>query len=372
MSDPTKILVVDDEPMNRTVMTELLGAEFEIQCADDSLACIDILDSWSPDLILMDVKMPGIDGLETCRQIRSNPETEYIPVIFVSALNLPEERIAGYEAGGDDYIVKPYNEQELLQKIRLSIENSQKLKEFKQSSQESMQTALTAMTNTAELGNILHFYQDSFSIDSYDEVADKLLEVLSGYGLNAVISIFTPEKQINKSNTGAVRAIEISVIEQVRKRETIFNFGEKSAYSYSNITILVLNMPLEDQEKHGRLKDHIAMLAEGGNARILSLITQQDKRKHQAHLQDLVNATSLALQGLDQQQSANQKEMEDIMRQLTEQVEASFLKLGLTETQEEQLLNIIKTSEENAKTLFDKDLLLRQELESIMDSLKQA
>jgi len=370
MTGEIKILAVDDEPLNRIVMEELLGNEFELRTAEDSLACIEILDEWLPDLILMDVKMPGIDGLETCRQIKANSKTEYIPVIFVSALNLPEERIAGYEAGGDDYIVKPYVEKELLSKIKLSIENSKKIEESENNFQESMKTAMTAMTNTAEIGSILQFYQNSFSVDSYQGLMENLLEVISGYGLKAVISMITPDGTINNSNTGVVRPLEISVIEQLRDRETIFNFGNRSSYSYSNLTILILDMPVDDEDKYGRLKDHLAMLAEGGNARVLSLITEHDKKVQQNKLQDLVAATSKALQVFDQQQSENQNQLASIMGSLSEQVEESFFQLGLSEIQEDSLREVIRKSEDQANALFDKNQVLKTELESIMRALK--
>ena len=370
MMEKIKILVVDDEPMNRTVMTELLGGDFEIQCAEDSLSCIDILSTWFPDLILMDVKMPDIDGLDTCKQIRANPETEFIPIIFVSALGTPEERMAGYEAGGDDYVVKPYDDKELVKKIHLSMANSKKLKESQNNFQESMQAAMTAMTNTAEIGNILHFYQASFSLASDGEVIDSLLSVLSGYGLNSIVATFSGDEPLYRSSSGVVRPIEISVIDEIRKRGgSILNFGCRSAYSYSNITILVMDMPIDDEEKYGRLKDHIAMLAEGGNARIISLIAENDKRKQQNNLQEVVNAASEALQALEKHQGENQNEMESIMRSLTEDVEASFLTIGLSDEQEESLMEIINRSEEQARTLFDKDQLLRKNLEAIMFSL---
>lgn len=374
MSKNIKILVVDDEPMNRVVMTELLGEAFDVECVEDSQSCLealDYLDKWSPDLILMDVKMPGMNGLEICKIIKSRPDTEFIPVIFVSALDSPEERMEGYEAGGDDYIAKPYNDKELLKKIHLSISNSEKLKASQSNFQESMQAAMAAMTSTAEMGDILHFYQNSFSINTYSDVIKSLMSVLTSYGLHSTVSVFVNDDVISESNTGAVRQLEISVIKQLRDRNTsIFNFGSRSSYSYSNITILILNMPLDDEEKCGRLRDHIAMLAEGGNARIASLITEGQKNKQQGSLKELVVSTSAALQTLEQQQSVNQDELKKIMSQLSNDVEASFISLGLSEEQEDTLMDIVKKADHQAKALFEKDSILRENLDGIMMSLK--
>ncbi|QYZ67591.1 MAG: hypothetical protein OI74_15445 [Gammaproteobacteria bacterium (ex Lamellibrachia satsuma)] len=107
------ILGVDDEPLNQIILEELLSNEFELISAENGQACIESVATRRPDLIIMDVNMPVLNGLETCRRLRQDPDYGELPIIFVSALASAEERLAGYEAGADDYITKPFDESEL-------------------------------------------------------------------------------------------------------------------------------------------------------------------------------------------------------------------------------------------------------------------
>ncbi len=117
MSHLTKrILIVDDNPVNCEICKEILEDDYEIEIAESGEAALESAGAFQPDLILLDVMMPGIDGLEVCRQLRSSTRS-WVKIIMVSAKVQTEDRIAGYEAGADDYLAKPFDEHELLAKI---------------------------------------------------------------------------------------------------------------------------------------------------------------------------------------------------------------------------------------------------------------
>ena len=110
MSSRALILCVDDEPVNLMILEELLQDSYELTSARSGAGCLQQVEMQKPDLILLDVNMPDIDGLETCARLKADPETAEIPIIFVSALASQEELMAGYEADSDDYITKPFSE----------------------------------------------------------------------------------------------------------------------------------------------------------------------------------------------------------------------------------------------------------------------
>ena len=112
-----KILVVDDHPFMRELAEEILCDSYQIIHAANGFDALKLANIERPVLILLDVEMPGIDGYETCRQLKSESATALIPVIFVSACSLIEERLKGYDVGGNDYIVKPFDPYELKAKI---------------------------------------------------------------------------------------------------------------------------------------------------------------------------------------------------------------------------------------------------------------
>src|SRR6202451_2369941 len=116
---PEKILIVDDETATRAALEMLLHREgFEVRDASSGGAALTECASFRPDLILLDVMMPGVDGLEVCRRIKATPETRLTPVVLITGLSETEDRIKGINSGADDFLSKPIDFNELLARTR--------------------------------------------------------------------------------------------------------------------------------------------------------------------------------------------------------------------------------------------------------------
>ncbi len=114
----SRVLVVDDISQNLQVLgTTLKHNGFNVALANNGMQAIEIARARKPDLILLDIQMPRIDGFEVCRILKESDETKDIPVIFLTALNEKEDIIKGFEVGGVDYITKPFNHQELVARV---------------------------------------------------------------------------------------------------------------------------------------------------------------------------------------------------------------------------------------------------------------
>ena len=123
MTDSYNILVVDDESESLVLLTEILAAEgFEVRSANSGQLALASIAAWVPQLILLDVRMPGIDGFEVCRRIKSSEETRDVPLMFISAATAVEERVAGLALGAVDFINKPFQREELLARVRTHLE----------------------------------------------------------------------------------------------------------------------------------------------------------------------------------------------------------------------------------------------------------
>lgn len=113
------ILVVDDTALNRQFLKDELEDEgYVVDTADDGQQALDVVTKNPPDLILLDIMMPKVDGYEVCRRLKSDERTILIPVVMVTALTASHERIKGIEVGADDFLSKPYNRLELLTRVR--------------------------------------------------------------------------------------------------------------------------------------------------------------------------------------------------------------------------------------------------------------
>ena len=113
------ILIVDDTPANLCVLVETLGAAgYQLMVAEDGEEALAQTEQTQPDLILLDVMMPGIDGFETCRRLKTRPQTRDVPVLFMTALNETADKVKAFAAGGVDYISKPIEHDEAIARVR--------------------------------------------------------------------------------------------------------------------------------------------------------------------------------------------------------------------------------------------------------------
>jgi len=120
-----KVLVVEDHRDTRELLKyNLSAAGFDVAAADNGRSGLSLAAAFRPDIILLDLMMPGIDGLEVCRQLKTNPDLARIPVVMLTAKGEETDKIVGLELGADDYVVKPFSPRELILRIKAILRRS--------------------------------------------------------------------------------------------------------------------------------------------------------------------------------------------------------------------------------------------------------
>ena len=132
----SRILIVDDTPANIDVLDQMLEAEgHKISVAASGEAALKLAAKIVPDLILLDIMMPGIDGFETCRRLVADPATRDIPILFITAKSEAEDVVKGFTLGAVDYIAKPFREEEVLTRVRFHLQRKHLLQELRDKNQ---------------------------------------------------------------------------------------------------------------------------------------------------------------------------------------------------------------------------------------------
>jgi PAS domain S-box-containing protein len=208
------ILVVDDNPMNIRLLVEMLKNEgYSVWPAPNGVRALAVLEKHAIDLILLDVRMPEMDGYEVCEGIKSNKKTQDIPVIFISALNQTFDKLKAFKAGGVDYITKPFEEEEVLARVKLQLTLVEQ------------QKRLQVLTESSFEGIMIHM--DGKIVEVNQNFADML-----GYkrdeltGINA-FDLLTPASQntaLHHMQTNFDRPYEVQAI---KKDGTIFTVDAK-------------------------------------------------------------------------------------------------------------------------------------------------
>lgn len=168
-----RVLVVDDILPNVKLLEAKLKAEFyDVLTATSGQEALDLLENNLPDIILLDVMMPGMDGFEVCRRIKDNPKTAHIPVVMVTALTDTTDRVKGLQAGADDFLSKPLNDVALLARVRSLVRLKMTVDEWRARESTASQLGMTeedqsVMTQPVEEAHILVIEDQSFESDKF-------------------------------------------------------------------------------------------------------------------------------------------------------------------------------------------------------------
>ena len=116
-----KILIIEDSSVARTLLGEILCEEHELEMQNDGPSGLTAAQTGCPDLILLDIHLPGMSGYEICRILKGGEKTRDVPIIFITSLHSEEEKVKGFEAGAEDYVVKPFYRLELMARIKTQL-----------------------------------------------------------------------------------------------------------------------------------------------------------------------------------------------------------------------------------------------------------
>ncbi len=341
MADPKpKILIVDDNEDNCDLLEDIFEENYQVKSVYSGQACLETMETEPFDLILLDVNMPTMDGYEVCRRIKQSNQIALTPVIFVSALASTEERLRGYEVGGEDYITKPFKSSAIEETVQRVIDQIIATKTFEEQNKQAMQTAYQAMANSAELGHIVHFLQQSFQCKSIEQLAHHLLETTASYGLNCCLMF---RMLFKKTFIGCqADSIEGKVLEHFSSGESILDFGTRTLINDKHVSLLVKNMPLDKTEDYGRIKDNLTVLIRGTEARCVSLDAefQLDEQRNLGIQSVLLNSQD-RLQEIHALVDEQKVRTQDVLDTISEKIEKIIFSLGLDETQEQAILTAI-------------------------------
>lgn len=370
MDDQIDVLAIDDDKFVQKMIIKTLESDsLNIRTADDGESGIEEVMRKVPDIILLDVEMPGINGYEVCDRLRNLDASKNIPIVFLSSLSSLRERLQGYEVGADDFFVKPFEAEYLRARINVLIKYHQEKKELQQQYEFAESTAMTAMTGSGELAMAMKFLENSLSYQSIDDLAQGLQDCLAQISLNCCAMIIEKDQYLWYSSDGSVSPLEKELIEMCDKEARFLDFGERTIINFPRISLLVKNMPLDDMERYGRIKDLLPILLSAVNSKVNSLGTQEALTQQSLHQMDSFKMIRQSLFNLGKTIVNNQKGTATIMNNLVQELNYDFLRMGLEEDQEEYLLNQVDSAIEEAMIKMDAGQEIRQALTLILTSL---
>ncbi|MFZ4537804.1 MAG: response regulator [Propionivibrio sp.] len=353
MDSEYTIFVVDDMEAGRRMIEMTFKPLYNVESFASGQACLDRIAEKVPDLLLLDVDMPVMNGYTLCQLIKCQPALSSLPVIFISVLDDLASCIAGYEAGGDDYIVKPYQVAELRKKVVAARRKSNDSAQLKIKTVEAKLLSSLALSNMDQQAVLITFLRQLNDCETPSALLQALFSLMRSSGLQTAIQIRLPDLEITSNEAGESLPLEVAVINNMRSMERIVEFKSRAAYNFEHITILINNVPIHDPDLCGILRDNVAIAAECANAKLQALQTKSENTMAKGVAADLLSSLQTAVQNFENKYATARYHATSTTLIVLGELSRAFTTLGMSDKQEKCVDTIVQNMANDLAEIYN-------------------
>ncbi len=361
-----KILVVDDDEMITAFYGAILSSQYEVLFAKSGSEAIDACRMASPDLILLDVEMPEMNGYEACRKLR---EFTSVPIVFATAHTNLEEQLKAFDAGGDDILNKPLEPAILLRKVALAIKikhTQEKLTEEKVSLQSQANEFLSSISASRVL---LEFVSASLTCRSFEELAKNTVKAIQGFSLDGSLVISHNGSNTYLATHGEATTLEISILEKSRTMGKFFQFKRNLVVNVERMSIVIPNMPVDDESAE-RVRENIVLLAETTKEFCDNVDMRKVSMERAESMQIALFEATKAVDNVRHKQVQMLMDVRVLLHGLTDKVERSYSVLDTTKEQERTISGAMNDSVQLILDKLDIGNQVNEQLALVVNSLR--
>ncbi len=368
-----KVLIVDDEPFSLDFLQEFLGAQFAFDYAGNGHDALRAVAAGNPALILMDVEMPGgMNGYQACRAIKDNKAHQNIPVMFISSHSEAEDRLRAYESGGDDYVSKPFNVKELRHKIALALASQEKRDELAEKAKQARTVAMNSLREAADSGVVLGFLSDIIRQTDLEAIAATTLRTLQKFQIQGAVQLRDGGNHLSRNSAGACTPVEDDVLTKMASDARIVDLGKRSAFNYQRATIIVYDMPLQEPELYGRLKDTVVKMAEALDVQLNSLENVTRAIERGDSLLKIIAQNAALTRDASARMQAQRGEADHQLRDLADRIEKAVESPGMQDAQKLLLQNLARDVRTQAQAAYDGSVATESALQSLLAGVDES
>jgi len=363
------VLVVDDDNTHRTLHRAILAKQFDVVTANSGADALSLCAQHAPDLILLDLEMPEMDGIATCKALRAS----YMgPVLFATAHESLDEHMRAYDAGGDDIIIKPISSEILLRKTALLIKRYREQLALAAEKNSLQQMAMSFLSTVGQNGALLNYMRASVGSRSHRELAEKLMAASQELGVECSAMIRHAGGPTILTTNGEPTPLEQAILEKSSEMGRIFQFKQQLVVNYDRVSIIARGVPLEEEDalQAGRIRDNIAILAETTEALCDNVDMRLESMRRAEQLQVALGGAVQVVETLRSGYLSMLTETALLMQKLVDEVEESF---GVLDTNQEQEMAISATlhhSADRVLALLEEQGGFEQQFERVLEALR--
>jgi CheY-like chemotaxis protein len=351
---------------------EQLGDQFEVLVAASYEQSLPLVESSAVKLIiLMDDDEYGTDSLSLVRQFHEHPNTAEIPLVLLAlkAQSL-ETRMAFFDAGCDDHI-QGESTLELQMRLMRVIFNKIANDQLKQQLVQANEMAFIAMSDTSDLGVNVQFLLDINHCDNLDEAGMRLFQALKSYNINCSLQIRSRYGVKNMEANGMAKELESTLMTECKDKGRYVDFGRRSIMNYDRVSLLVRNMPVDDEKKYGAIKDNVFSLLQGLDARLNALDNVESLKLESQLVGRLTSRMRELMEEVDEGYHVTMTRIAGTVEDIADGIEREIQFLGMDEAQERAIQKIMEDGIRETNQVFNDGLKLDKGLAEFLGEVEQ-
>ncbi len=372
MEGQLRVFFVETDSTLTTHLSKLALEDFLVEIFDHPNACLQRMSDVVPEILVLDLPDDDQEAINFCKEVKDDFMLNSAHVLIISPNSDIETQLACYDAGAEDVLERPVETEKLQRKLQIMGRFLKEKHSLSHQAGFATQTAMSAMSSMGELGLVLQFMGRSLVCNSPETLASEILNTVRQYDLASAIQFRLPEGDITFGEDGINVPLEMSVLNHARSAGRIFQFKTHCVFNFGLMTLLIKNMPLEDQEKCGRIRDNLAHLAEGAAERLRTLCLEREVEEKRNSLSNTLSEVENALDTVYANYRRSTLDLTQTMLEYQEALGRSFVHLQLTGEQESQLTTTASTYMKKMVNKQDESLFIIGQLEKLAQKLKSA
>lgn len=362
-----KVLVMGDA--NNDSLVGLLGKQYELEHVESVDDCIRQVLADDVKLVLLNI----VDNLQpvwlnVCRQLKDTPSVTDTPIVILARDSELDSKMAYYDAGCDDY-VNSESMSELQARLMRVIFNKVANDQLKQQLQQANEMAFIAMSDTSDLGVNVQFLLDVNTCDNLDELGMRVFKSLQSYGINCSLQIRGRHTVKNMEANGMAKEMESVLLQECKDKGRYVDFGRRSIMNYGSVSLLVKNMPMNDDKKYGAIKDNVFSLLQGADARVKALDNLESLAMESLLVKRMAGQMRDLMKHVDSSYKGVMKDIADVVETMADGVESSIQFLGMDERQELALQKIMETGIVDTNRIFNQGMRMDEGLREFLEQV---
>ena len=351
---------------------ERLGSQFDLVAAASYDEAVTIASSIPIKLvIIMDATKEGEQALAVVREFNSVDVFEEIPVVVLAIESQPlESRMAFLDAGCDDHI-QSESASELQMRLMHVIFNKIANDQLKQKLVQANEMAFIAMSDTSDLGVNIQFLLDVNRCDNIDEAGMRLFQALKSYNINCSLQIRSRYGVKNMEANGMAKELESTLMTECQDNGRYVDFGRRSIMNYGRVSLLVRNMPVEDENKYGAIKDNVFSLLQGLDARLNALDNVESLKLESQLVARLTSRMRELIEEVDAGYHVTMTRIAGTVEDIADGIEREIQFLGMDEAQEKAIQKIMEDGICETNQVFNDGLKLDRGLAGFLGEVEQ-